>query len=77
MRLRPYATDKLGNANPTLTLLKLGKGYVLISQLDLTTALLGTNTWGILGYDPSSAQHLLKNLLIWAEARDIAPSQAS
>jgi len=32
--------------------------------LDVTTGLLGTNSWGILGYTLLYAQSLVKNLLL-------------
>ena len=69
VRLRPYAIDRLGNFAPPIQLLKLGKGYVLFSAMDLTSALLGTNTWGIIGYEPASAQVFVKNMVLWSEAR--------
>ena len=46
-----------------------GKGWVIFSRLDLTDGLLGTPQWGILGYDPAYAQALMKNVVLWAEAR--------
>jgi hypothetical protein len=41
-----------------------GKGRVIYTTLDMTSGLLGTNTWGILGYTPSAAQSLLKNIVL-------------
>jgi len=67
MRLRPFSVARPGNAAPRIQLLSFGKGYVVFSPLDLTNALLGTNTWGIDGYQPASAQAFLKNLIEWAE----------
>jgi hypothetical protein len=63
LRLRPYAVDRLGRAAPPILRLKSGRGYVLFSALDLTSGLLGTHTWGILGYQPDSAQRFLRNLV--------------
>ena len=40
------------------------KGRVIYSPLDMTTALLVTNSWGILGYSPSYAQSLVKNVVL-------------
>ena len=67
LRLRPYAVERLGQLAPEIRLLKLGKGYVVFSALDLTSGLLGTNTWGIVGYDPASAQKFVRNLVVWAQ----------
>ena len=68
LRLRPFAIDRLGALAPQIRLLKLGRGYILFSPLDLTSGLLGTHTWGILGYEPSSAQTFLKNLVQWSRS---------
>ena len=38
---------------------------MIFSRLDLTSGLLGTTTWGILGYDPTYAQSFMKNLILW------------
>jgi Domain of unknown function (DUF4159) len=64
-QLRQYAMNKLNRRNgPLVQSLTSGKGRVIYSPLDLTTALLGTNSWGILGYTPAYAQSLIKNLLL-------------
>ncbi len=60
-QLRPYAKTA-----PSFHVLPLGKGKVLSTPLDLTTGLLGTNTWCISGYKPDYAQKFLKNLALWA-----------
>ena len=41
----------------------------MFSRLDVTTGLLGTESWGIVGYDPAYAQALVKNAILWADAR--------
>jgi hypothetical protein len=65
-RLRPYVIERDENvSNPGLRILRAGKGVVLFSDLDVTSGLLGTETWGIYGYDPSYAQSLMKNLIFW------------
>ena len=38
---------------------------MIFSPLDLTSGLLGTNTWGIIGYAPDYAQSLLQNIILW------------
>ena len=68
--LRPYAKDlSRGQPTPTLQYLAAGRGQVILSRLDLTTGLLGTNTFGINGYDPLYAAALVKNVVLWADTR--------
>jgi hypothetical protein len=64
-RLRPYVMERLPNANPRLNYLRAGEGTLLLSEIDVTSGLLGTETWGIFGYEPSYAQALMKNLIFW------------
>ena len=64
-QLRPYAESKTGKTL-RLEMLSAGKGHVVFSPLDVTTGLLGTNTWSILGYQPAYAQNLAKNLILWS-----------
>jgi hypothetical protein len=66
--LRPFAADRLGTDVP-LQGLRFGRGWVIFSRLDLTTGLLGTQEWGILGYDPAYASAVVKNAVLWAAAR--------
>jgi hypothetical protein len=63
--LRQYATDKLGKNAGLPEEIAVGKGHVIFTSLDLTSGLLGTNTWGILGYEPGYAQSLVKNTILW------------
>lgn len=65
LRLRPYAADKLGRAAPAPEWLKFGAGYVIFTPLDLTSGLLGTNTWGIIGYGHTSCERFMCNLVQW------------
>ena len=64
-RLRLYAIDTLGAHGVFPQLIHHGHGHVLLTSLDITSGLLGTQTWGILGYDPDYAQSLLKNAILW------------
>ena len=34
--------------------------------LDLTTGLLGTHVWGVLGHAPEYSTGVVKNVLVWA-----------
>jgi len=73
MPLRPFAKEQLGTPAVPIEGLHAGKGWVLFSRLDLTTGLLGTQSWGILGYEPAHAQALVKNAVLWAIARSASP----
>ena len=42
---------------------------VIFSSKDITSGLLGTNTWAIRGYAPDSAQSLACNILMYAVAQ--------
>jgi len=63
--LRRYAQTQLGKTTAGLRFLKAGKGQVIYTDLDLTSGLLNTNTWSILGFQPQATQSLLKNLILW------------
>lgn len=65
VRLRAYAVEHLGQVAPAIRLIKVGNGYVVFSTLDLTSGLLGTNTWGIVGFETQSAEKFAKNLVLW------------
>ncbi|HEV8378553.1 MAG TPA: DUF4159 domain-containing protein, partial [Tepidisphaeraceae bacterium] len=64
-QLRAYAEQKLGKAAGRIEMYRLGKGRVIYSSIDLTSGLLGTNTWSILGHKPAYAQSFVKNVLLW------------
>jgi hypothetical protein len=52
----------------------MGNGAVIVSDLDITSGLLGTSTLGIIGYDPEYAQKFVTNVIVWAmKARGGAP----
>lgn len=64
--LRPFVIDRNGTSNGSGPLmLSSGRGHVIVCPADLTSGLLATNTWGILGYEPGYAQSLLKNAILW------------
>jgi hypothetical protein len=64
-RLRPYAVEKGGDAATGLNGFAAGKGHVLFTSFDITSGLLNTTTWGIVGYEPTDAQRLMKNAILW------------
>ncbi|HEV8378554.1 MAG TPA: DUF4159 domain-containing protein [Tepidisphaeraceae bacterium] len=65
--LRPYAEQRLGKGAGRLEQIQFGKGRIIISGIDFSSGLIGSNSWGIIGYEPAYAMKLVKNLLIWAE----------
>src|SRR6185436_20663423 len=65
--LRPYAEQKLGKGAGKLEQMQMGKGRVIISGIDFSSGLVGSNSWGIVGYEPGYALKLVKNLVIWSE----------
>jgi hypothetical protein len=66
--LRGYANENGGKQQP-MEAMAVGKGWVIFSRLDLTTGLLGTESWGIRGYEPAYAMGVVKNAVLWGEAR--------
>jgi hypothetical protein len=64
-KLRQFTIDQLGTHAGLPEEISAGKGHVIYTSLDLTSGLLGTNTWGIMGYDPKYAQSLVKNVILW------------
>ncbi len=42
-----------------------GRWRIIFSRFDLTSGLLGTNTWGISGYAPASAQAIVRDILLF------------
>ena len=70
-RVRGYVSEKMGSLAGGFYLLQSGHGAVIIGELDLTTGLLGTNTWGILGYQPGYCLSLMKNWILWSANRTI------
>jgi hypothetical protein len=68
-RLRNYASQMLNGVAPSVQYATVGKGTIVVSNLDLTTGLLNSGTFGILGYTPAYSQSLLKNVILWALKR--------
>ena len=63
--VRPYVFRVLGQKFPKLQIVQSGKGAVLLSELDLTSGLLGTNTLGVVGYDPKYSHEFVRNAILW------------
>ena len=70
-RLRKYATEQLGlsASPPGVQYFTVGSGTVIVSDLDLTTALLHSTTYGVMGYTPDYADGLYKNAILWTLTR--------
>jgi len=64
-QVRPYTHEKLGATAGRIDMFKAGAGHVIFTNLDLTSGLLNTGTWGILGYEPAYAQNFIKNAIFW------------
>jgi Domain of unknown function (DUF4159) len=69
LKLRPHAAELLATPIGTLETLTAGRGLLILSRSDLTTALLGTNTYSVLGYEPDVATNLIRNILLWTIER--------
>jgi hypothetical protein len=63
--VRAQVVARYGRGAGVLRALSYGKGHVLYTPLDITSGLLGTQTLGILGYEPDYAQELVKNVVYW------------
>ena len=66
--LRPFAIKALGKKGGSIHGFSSGKGHVIVTSLDVTSGLLGSRTWGILGFETSTAQKLVRNLVLWSNA---------
>jgi hypothetical protein len=64
--VRLQVSSTLGNKYGGFEILAAGKGHVIFSALDLTSGLLGTDTWGIWGYTPEYCQQFVQNTILWA-----------
>ena len=69
VKLRPYTAEVLGTSAVPVEGLRCGRGWVLFTPVDVTSGLLGTETYGVVGYDPAYATALAKNAVLWADAR--------
>ena len=69
VQYRRQGTAGIKKTKPSLLGIKKAGRWVLIySADDITSGLLGTNTWGIKGYAPKSAQALARNIIVYAAA---------
>ncbi|MBV8781765.1 MAG: DUF4159 domain-containing protein, partial [Phycisphaerae bacterium] len=63
-RLRNFAETHDLSATGQLLHVHRDLGDVIFTPLDLTSGLLGTNTWGITGFEPDYAQAVVNNVII-------------
>ena len=69
-RVRRFVSEQVGMGNaPPVQVLTYGSGTVIVSDLDLTTALLHSSTYGVYGYTPDYADALYKNAILWTLSR--------
>lgn len=63
--MRPYAIAKVGKDAGNLLVLSSGRGRVIFSHLDLSTALAGAESWAVTGWTPDSARAIVRNVILW------------
>jgi hypothetical protein len=64
--VRDYVRGLATPIDRGIWVLRWGKGAVVLSSLDITSGLLGCNTWGIAGFTPDYSLALAKNFVLWA-----------
>lgn len=64
-QIRQYVRTLSDVSDVRPQMLKAGRGHVIILPLDLTSGLLGTDAWGIAGYQPEYSLELMKNIVLW------------
>jgi hypothetical protein len=57
--------DMLKDRIPPMEVIYAGKGTVLISRLDVASGLLGSGTWGVMGYATKWSEAFMQNALFW------------
>jgi hypothetical protein len=66
LQTRSFTGEALGENVPQLQTMRVGAGMVIFSDLDVTSGLLGTATWGIIGYQPQTSNGLMRNAVLWS-----------
>jgi hypothetical protein len=66
VRTRLYVRARGVGTGGRIDSINAGRGRVILSQLDLTTGLLGSNVWGVLGFEKDYAMKLTKNAILWS-----------
>jgi hypothetical protein len=71
LRPRPYTVDRPADQRPAaIEIRNIGRGAIITSPGDLTTGLLGLNTWGINGYEPATVEEFVRNVIFWTLDRE-------
>jgi hypothetical protein len=63
--VRQYVRSYAEGVETHPQILKAGAGHVIILPMDMTSGLLGTDAWGIVGYQPEYALELMENIVLW------------
>lgn len=66
LEVRDYVRGLETPVDRGVWILRSGKGAVVVSSMDITSGLLGTNTWGVAGFTPEYSLALAKNFVLWA-----------
>ena len=66
LKLRPCRAETDGVLTQPIQYMTEGKGMVILSSVDITTGLLGTNTWPVNGYTPETSCDLVRNIILYA-----------
>ena len=64
-KVRMYVTEKVGQHHGGFEILSAGKGHVILSTMDITSGLLGTDTCGIWGFTADYAHSFVQNAIFW------------
>jgi hypothetical protein len=64
-RVRAFTKESVPDQAGAFEILSAGKGHVIFTRLDVTSGLLGTETWGIIGYAPEYCSKFMQNLVLW------------
>lgn len=65
LQVRDFVRELPTPIDRGLWILRSGKGCVIVSSVDVTSGLLGSNTWGISGFTPEYCMNLAKNWVLW------------
>jgi len=76
---RKYAKLKIGGGRSVAldAVVVGGRTRIIYSPYDISSGLLGTQTWGIIGYAPDTAESLARNILLWSTNQGAAPAAAA
>jgi hypothetical protein len=64
VEVRPSVGGRPENVDPAPEVLPLGRGFILYTDRDLTTGLMGANVWNMHGYTVNWSRAMVKNLIL-------------